>query len=382
MILAQDIIKRGQDYVSNYSVAQMDEEQWLRATDHAVNSLFIKLGGLQDKKNFLYTQDVSLYDLEDDFKSFIGLYYADPKYNLPQNRWSYRPYTDIKAQTGQRTGNKAAVTTINGRKQLMLLGLNIFGGTTLDPMDTVLWTPDMDASDIEFDYFNKKQGSASQRFTITENLGEAIVGRSDIHWDFTSLHEREGFLRIYAYTPSNDFANIQARYGSSPSDYFTITITTDANGDELKENDWNLLSFATKEKVATGNPNQQDINFFEIIYNLNPGYGTVANNRLDYLYTAYPDEMELVFYTNKKGVNANGDPISKITTVSDEIDLDEDFIEPLAVKAAGYAWPQLKGSAEYWMLYKAEWTDFLKTMGRTRPKIMNQNDFQSSRLRR
>lgn len=382
MINTQDVITRIEDWASSYSVGQSTQDQKVRAVDFATNVLFQKLGYNQDVYTFKYFQDTIFYDLPSTFKEYIALSYHDVNDNVTMGQWSYRPYQEIARITNGGYGNFAGITSAHtGSKQIAMIGTNLCQGATLDSFDDTLWTASGDASGIAFDYNIKVQGSASQKFTITQSTNTATISRT-VQWDFTSLHEKGGALKVYTFLPSTTLTNIKVKYGTDASNYYTITVTDNADGSDWTINDWNLLGFMTDDKVITGSPDETDITFIQIIYTLGVGFGTVPNVRLDWLYTSFPDEMDLLHYTNIKGTDADGDDISKITATTDNINLEDDFIEPLALKATLYVFPQLRGDVNFMEIYKQDYTDMLKTWGRSRPRIRNQNDYSSARLRK
>ena len=381
-INVQDVVTRIEDWAGSYSVGQSTLEQKVRAVDFATNILFQRLGYNQGIYTFKYFQDTVFYDLPSTFKEYIALSYHDVNDNTPVNTWAYRPYQEISRITGSGFGNFAGITSANtGSKQLAMIGTNLTQGATLDSFDDTLWTASEDASAIAFDYNIKVQGSASQKFTITQSLSEAIISRI-VDYDFTNLHTMGGALKIYTFLPSVDLLYIKIKYGTDSSNYYTINVTENADGSAWTVNDWNLLGFMTDDKVTIGSPDETNITFVQVIYALDAGFGTVTSFRLDWLYTSFPDELDLLHYTTIKGTDSTGANITKVTDTTDNINLDDDFIEPLALKATLYVFPQLRGDVNFMQLYQSDYTDMLKLFGRSRPRIRNQNDYSSARLRK
>ncbi len=68
--------------------------------------------------------------------------------------------------------------------------------------------------------------------------------------------------------------------------------------------------------------------------------------------------------------------------MDDVINLDEDFIEPIGLKAAMYLWPQLRGDLEFMQVYRAECMDVMKAWARNWPKSRLENNFSRTQLRR
>lgn len=383
MILVNDIILRARDHCGNYSTEQSTEAQFIRAVDSSVNKVFQRLGFPQGKQTIYFSEDVVFYDLDAIFREYINLVYTDSDLNIAANYWEYQAYNQLAKKSGSTINNRCSITTINNsNKQLALRGTNIQQGATLESFDTTLWTASGDVSGIALDTNIKVQGAASQRFTFTQNTLEAVVGRDDYQFDFTSLHNNYGALRCYHFMSSVDFDDITLRYGTDSSNYYEITITANADGSAWELNDWNLLGFDTRNKVITGSPDESDITFIEFVFDMEVGFGTVQNYRIDWLYTVYPDELDLLFYTNVKGETSTGTAITTITATTDYVDAEDDWIELFAMESALYVFPQLRGDKEYMMLYSQNKNDMIKLWARQNPRIRNQNNYQDTRLRR
>lgn len=387
MIQVQDVILQMGDRVGNASVGQATTEQKIRAIDSAVNYLRRRIGlpTYERKFEFQFASDVPYNDCPDDFQESLALVYDDANNNTPANFWDYRPYRELLTKTGVwPASNKWAHLTANtGSHQLLLLGNNIKQGSTIETFDNTLWTASGDASGIALDTITKVQGSASQKFTITHNTGVSTLTSPAVGFDFRALHENRGVFRYYPFIPTTTgLTNLQIRYQSSTGNYYTITATTTANGEAFSANEFNFVSFPTASAVATGSPNLASINQIQIIWNTAVGFGTQASCRVDWLYTIVPDDMNLIYLTKYKGQNSTGTEITTLTAVDDEINLDDDYIEPIAIKAAMYLWPQLQGDLNFMQMYQSEFMDVMRAWARQWPKSRLENNFSRTQLRR
>lgn len=385
MLDVSDVILQINDHCGNYTTNPNNPGQQVRAVNSAVNKVFQKLGGPQDKFTFYYYSDTMFYDVPVNYKEFIGISYVNPDNNIAQNLWSYRSYIDITKQTGQGAAQLVSNTTVNsGALQLVMSGVNLFTGATIDSFDDVLWTADDDASDIEFDYNVKVQGTASQKFTITDSLGEAVVFRDDLNLSVLDLHQRVGAWRVYSFLPSVELLSIKMRYETDPTNYYEISIDKAANGADFVIDEWNLLGFSTLDKTVVGDPDENNITKISFIYELGPDFpASVENFRLDWLYTSFPDQIEVVFYSKYKGENLGGDPITTISASTDKIDVpDDDWVELISLYGALYIFPQLRGDKDFMAMYKSETAEMIKLWGRQHPRFRNANEYQQTRLRR
>lgn len=384
----QDVLNRTGDWVSNYSTGQVTQAAKIRAVDYSVNHLKRLLGFPQDevKSTFLYTSDNLYYPCPSDFQEVIGLFYDSQKANFPMfgRAWQYRPYQEILRMTGQYPGtaNWFSHTTINGSHQIIMLGTNQMGGQLIESFDSNVYTASGDANSATNDTNFKYQGSASEKFTLTYSTGTATLTSPTVFWDFTSTVNNSGFFNLYVYFPSTNVTNVKFQFGSSPTNYYTQTVTQNANGQSWQLNTWNKLTFATSSAVPTGTPVLTNINFFKIIFTIPSNFGTVAGFHVDDLYTTIPDLMDLVYYSTNKGTNLAGSTISQFTAITDSMSYDYDFIEPLAMDAALYLQPSLRSDFNFMQLYKQNYMEFVRLYSRTHPKIRTQNDRTRTRLSR
>ncbi len=384
MISVSDAVKRVQDLLGNYTTGTPVEGQVIRAIDYSMNVLKKTIAFPQDEKvfTFQFMQDVMYYDLPANLMETFGLYYSDNNYNLPFNQWSYRAETDIRRISGSGTGNFYSHVTINGNHQLMTLARNLRQGTTVDSFDTVLWTPSGDASNIAFDTNVKIQGAASQSFTITDSTHVATLYHSGYNFNGLPMVSGNGRFRYYLYMPSDNIDSINLRYGTDNSNYNTITITEQADGTAFAANDWNLLSFDVADRQLTGSPDDSNITFFETNLDLGPGFGTVPGFRIDWLYTIFPDQLDLWYHSRAKGEDKDGNEINVISAVTDVLPYDEEYVELISLKAALYLGPQYKLSPEMYAAYTAQMRELNTVFSRRWPRKANQNNYQNSRLRR
>lgn len=386
-IAVSDVLLRVGDHVGNYSTGQADVAQKIRAVDSAVNYLKRKIGfpGDERKYSLLFGSDVMYYDLPVDFQESITLNYQNSSYNVPANYWDYRPYQEILARTGMFGHNTwGHITAHAGRHQLLLSGQNINQGTTIETFDMNVWTPSGDASAATLDTVVKVQGSASQRFTITHATGTATLTSPTLALDLRDFVEQRGAFRCYFFLPTvTDLTNLKIRYQSSTGNYYEATATNQADGTNFEANEFNLVSFSTVGAVATGTPDLSSINEIQLIWTTGAGFGTQASCRVDWLYTIIPDELDLIYYSKYKGTDASGATQKvTLTSESDIITLDEDFIEPISLKAALYLAPQLLRDATFQQLYQAEFTDVIRTWARSWPRKRIENNYLRTVLRR
>lgn len=384
-IAVNDVLLRARDYCGNYSYGQANQNQQLRAVDSAVNYLknLIGLPNDEAKYQFYFAADNAYYNLPSDFQEYLSLYYDEAALNTINRAWQYRPYQEVLPRLGGYPGiNTVSSTTINGPHQLLLWGTNVTGSQLVESFDINIWTPTGDASNNHIDSTVFYQGTASNNFTITYATGTATLTSPNISMSFEQLFQDNGNLNLYAYFASTDVISVAIKLLTDTGDYWTITQTTQANSSAWALNQWNKITFPTSAAVQTGAPNANNITKIQIVFMVPSNFGTVLNMRVDDLYVTYPDLLDLIYVSNYKATNAAGTKIVEIGALTDVLNYDWDFIEPIALQTALYLFPQLRADPQWFQIYQSIMNSTLKTWARRWPKRRDQNNFRRTQLLR
>lgn len=391
-----DIKQQAMDFVQNYNTSTIDLGNVDRACNRAIEYVQRRLGLPSDKQiqSFYFYEDTKFYDCDDGFNELLQLYYntsslVDSDHNIPRNRWGVMKDIEILRSTGQyQSENRVAFTTANGRNQMLLDGHNIYGSVVIQPFDNttgLLYSSDI--VNVEADPYIKRQGSASIKFDIDTGLSASYF-----YWtanaDISSLMNLNAAYRLYVFFPPSSaakFTNLEIRFQTSAGNYYSATTTTQSDGTAWVNNDWNLLSWDLADLITTGSPDAQNIQEIYIYMNHSGSFSAVTNMRFDYLYQVVPDYMNALYYSSVKGTNAAGDEDKVILDDDGDIlsfgSYAPDLILPIAIKAALYLAPQLIMDANFQVLYKDEFENVMKLMGRTYPRARTVNSGQTQILR-
>lgn len=384
----QDVDNLTQDYCGNYSTGTARDDVRYRAINRSIEYLkrVLSVPNDEDIFTFWYTDDQMFYDLPAKFMEALELKYHNPLSNNLGNKWDYFDYPHVLQGAGGVRRNRFSITNINGRKQLVVVGANGISGQTLLTMDDITdVTVDDDASGLAVNIITKYEGTGAIQFDITNAIGVATVVFSGLNLDLEALFERSGFLKFFAFMTDNEIDSIAIKLQSSTGNYYTIATTVADDGTAFVENEWQKIGFHTEDAIATGTPNLNAITQISIEFDLGAGFVSAADFLIDQLFTAFPEQMDLVMYTNVKGTSADGLTEKDELTLPDDIlifsgDYD-DFTDLIAQRAAINLWPQLRGDKEQYILLKQDFQDNLKTFGRRWPRKRVQGTYRHS-LRR
>lgn len=376
------------DYVGNYSTGTIRDDVSYRAINRAIEYLkrIISVPNDEEIHSFWYTDDQFFYDLPAKFAEALQLKYHNPLANRPDNIWDYFDYPSVLQGVGGSRRNRWSITNINGRKQLVVVGHNGITGQTILTMDSDTDVAvDDDASGLTVNTLTRYEGTGAIQFDITNSAGVAGIVFSNINHDLEELFERSGFLKFMAFMTDANIDSIAIKLQSSIGNYYTITTAVADDGTDFVANDWQKIGFHTEDAVATGTPDLNAITQITIEFDLGAGFTSAADFLIDQLFTAYPEQMDLVMYTNIKGTDTTGVTEKAVLTSADDIllfseDYDE-FADLVAQRAAINIWPQLRGDKEQYMMLKQDFNDNLKTFGRKWPRKRIQGTYRHS-LRR
>lgn len=411
-----DIVNNVSDLNQNFTITNIDLGNIKRQINRAYEHVQRRLGLPSDKKsyNFYFYQDILNYDCPLGFSELIQLYYtpntsisynssnlANP--NVPANRWNIYKDTEILRSTGNNgfnggcngfdggysRHNRVAYTTNNGKSQLLLSGRNLRGSTVINSLDTPTGlTGSASIGTMTADSNVKYQGSASVKFDISAAETASTVTQTG-NWDIRDLMSNYSAYRLYVDFPvgtTGYFSNVELRFTSSTGNYYSILATLQADGTAWIDTGWSFLSFPLSSATTVGSPDASAIKTIDIIFNHSGTFVPVSNMRIDYFYNINPDLLTCVHYTMYKGTDATGTTNKIILDQDTDIcafgDIAPDLIDPIATRAALKLWPQLRGDISFWQIYKSDYDEVMKALGRVFPRTRSTGNAGSTEILR
>jgi hypothetical protein len=139
---------------------------------------------------------------------------------------------------------------------------------------------------------------------------------------------------VWAYISSaTNLTNFILRIGSSSSVYYTITITTNNEGNAF-EAGWNLLRFDFEDKVATGTPTDTAITYVALYMTKDGAKISETDYRFDWLAMKRGENYWLRYYSKYLWQSNAAVWIENSTATTDYINADTDEIELIQTKIA------------------------------------------------
>ena len=194
---------------------------------------------------------------------------------------------------------------------MVQLGPNVIQGGVINPFNTLnLVTGTGDATNLAVDnnFWINTGGSIS--FTIDPNLGNGYAGILVSGFGIMSVEQALQNLavyKVYSWLQSIDISSIQLIL-TSANGSFTFSATEQDNGNPFITGEWIRTQFPWSLVSINGSPDSQQITSYEFRYNEGPGFGSTPIDyfRIDDFYVVFPDAMNLVYYSQYKGTNADG----------------------------------------------------------------------------
>lgn len=378
----QDIRNAMKDYVGNYSTGSLRDDVTDRFINRAIERLKRQIAIPADEViySFWYTQDKLFYDLPASFREALYVQYNTKNINTLANKWEYFDYPTVLQTVGSSPANRWSFTHINGKKQLVMAGLNRQLGRTIVSFDTLtnISVAD-DASGLTLDSIIKLNSTASVSFDITDSTGVATVAITNLSLDLEELFERQGFLKVYSWMTAGNIDDVTIKLISSTGNYYSIVATQNDDGVDFTQDEWQKIAWHTNDKVTVGTPVLSAITDIEIEFGLGTGFTSATEFRLDTLFTVFGEKMDLVHFSNKKGTTSAGVEKPNLT-LPDDIPWYsgnyDDYTDLIAQQAALMAWPQLRGDKEQYMLLRADFKENLMTYTKSFPRKRVQGQFR------
>lgn len=239
--------------------------------------------------------------------------------------------------------------------------------TSVSSLDSIsagggAWEAFGDAINVEADNNNFVEGSGSIKFDISAAAGTTagIVNSTLNPVDLSGFFKGSSNGIAWAYVVSTTgLTSYTIRYGSDASNYYTKTVTTQADGTAFVVG-WNLLNFDLATFTTVGTPVETAMDYSTIFMNKLTSKVSEVGYRFDYL-CLRTGEINNLYYYSKYGWQSNtGAWKENSTTSTDFLNCDTDEYEIILTKCAELAADEVdedkvsqKQEARYKQLKKA-----------------------------
>ena len=209
------------------------------------------------------------------------------------------------------------------------------------------------ASGLAQDTINYVSPSGSSlMFNLANGGSQGTVSTLNQQAIDLTTHQNQSYLFWYVYLPSaSAFTSVALQFGSSFSNYWTVTATTAWNQTSFI-NGWNLIGVPWSQATQTGTPVVSSITYLNAIYNYNGTPQTAVH--LDYVSSRMGQIFEIMYYSKFLFRDATTGILQEIVTDdSNLINLDTETFPLFFDKLAEFTCAQVRDQdmsqdIQYW----------------------------------
>lgn len=177
-----------------------------------------------------------------------------------------------------------------------------------------------DATNLTLDTVEFKEGSASFNFDVSvaqSGNNRATVQNSTLTSKDLSAQVDLASWIFWVYLPDvSTFSSVSLFWGSSTSNYWSATATTDLNGNAFIAG-WNRIRLDWGAATATGTPSASAITYIRFDFNYTGAQANDTDFRIDDLKLVIPETLTFYYTTWFVGTTAAGVDISAFTADTD-----------------------------------------------------------------
>ncbi len=201
------------------------------------------------------------------------------------------------------------------------------------------WGAFGDAINVEAATDNFVEGNGSIKFDISAAAGLTcgVVNSTMNQEDLSAYFNGDGSAVAWTYiTSTTNLTNFIIRVGSDASNYYSKTVTAQADGTAFV-NGWNLLNFDLATFTTTGTPVDTAIDYCALYFTKTAGKVSEVGYRFDYL-CFRRGEINNLYYNSKYGwQSSTGIYKENSTTSSDYLNCDTEEYEIILAKCSEVA---------------------------------------------
>lgn len=255
--------------------------------------------------------------------------------------WSLVPYEQFLRR---QDANTIAISDYDFVKKILINSTVDDDKITLSTLDSLTagggtWALFGDAENVEQDLDNVVEGNGCIKFDISSAGGTTagIVNSTLSQTDITNYLEGNGSVLVWAYiTSTTNLTNYILRIGNDSSNYYSKTVTTQADGTAFVAG-WNLLRFALTSLTETGSVTDTTIDYCAIYMTKTAAKVNELGYRFDGLILRRGEINNLYYYSSYGWQNSSGTYIVNSTSGSDLLNAGEDEYEIILAKCAELA---------------------------------------------
>lgn len=274
-------------------------------------------------------------DLKGDRIIDIRPQYQRESYDKYQGKYS-QDFDLRKNQSGRQS--TFSVQFDDATKTIRIANQNATAGVVLNTCDTLTgngtWAVSGNASNLSIDTTDYIETSGSLKFDLASSGSQGIITNTGMTAIDLTNHLNQSAIFFYtSLQTASVFSSVEIRWGSDSSNYWSRSLTTDANGNSL-QNGWNLMKAEWNGATQVGSPDVANIDYIQVLYNYD---GTAQTGiKLDYIRSILGKIFEIEYYSKYLFRSTTGTWQEVVLTDNDLINLDTEtynlFLDQLTIQ--------------------------------------------------
>ncbi|MFA5014819.1 MAG: hypothetical protein WC549_04700 [Actinomycetota bacterium] len=289
----------------------LDEATMIRRTNLILDDLRMKVNlPSQIRTDYIpYVYEFERYKLPDDYKTEgkISLRYDDqidndrnrtylsdePPFQRYNKHWRF--YTP-EVWNERINLDQATINFNKGKEKLWLSnGRSNSEYQEISACDSLTgWTAGGGAGSLALDEDVKAEGNYSINFDLTAATAATLTYVIPTAVDLTE-YINAGLIRLFKWLPTAP-SSIEIQIGDDSSNYYTQTITTQADGDIFDTENLNEIEFSFRDATKSGSPTMSSVLHFKIILNFSSAT-TDTDFRIDSIRAYKPENLVFEYYS-------------------------------------------------------------------------------------
>lgn len=261
----------------------------------------------------------------------------DPQTDRKQTEYTLVPFEEFGRRQGKNT---IAISDEDFVRKLLVSGTPVNDkNITISTMDSLTagggtWALFGDGTNLAADTDNyvRDNGAISWDISAAGGTTAGIQNSGLNSFDLTDYLGGNGSIFVWVYiTSTTNLTNFILRVGSSSSDYYSKTVTTQADGTALA-NGWNLLRFALTSLSETGSVTDTACDFVALYMTKTAGKVSETDYRFDNLLLKKGEIHNLRYYSKYPWQSSGGTYKENSTLDSDLLNADTTEFDLLVAK--------------------------------------------------
>jgi len=236
---------------------------------------------------------------------------------------------EIRAEIGYNFSEDAySIERRNGDTYLVINHTSKYPKLIMDKCDSLTdngeWladTTNSDATSLSIDTNTYSEGNASFKFNIdvsqSANNKATLYNETMIPEDLSPEKDNSSWLIDFNFPSITYISSVTYKWGSSSSNYYSVTKTTDINGNPFIEADFFTIKFDWLGATVTGTPNDENITFAQIDINYSSSQADATSFYVDNIRLVKPEKLRFFYTSYSVGTDSTGNDILRFTSLTD-----------------------------------------------------------------